>query len=149
MLLANTLNSIFSVLSAVGGIAISMWYLVPFTVPLGFIYFFLQRRFRQTSIEIQRMEAASRFVYLIWYTQCSLNISAPPISHMTAAIDGLDSLRAYNHCDEFRNALFRQIDYNNAEKLALKYGLMWISVTLEFVGDCFVALSFLGLTLAR
>ena len=67
-------------------IGIGSWPVLLVVLLLAIAYFFLQWYFRLGNVEIQRLESLSR---------------APPVSHLTATLDGLSSIRAYDRADDF------------------------------------------------
>lgn len=130
----NVANSFFTLLATLAGIGLGTWYIFLVILPVMSIYFSLQVYFRKTNIEIQRLEALSR---------------APPVSHLSATLSGLDTIRAFHRKVEFQGLSEKLIDYNNVEKYALRFANAWYGLRLDFLGACIVAFVYGGITITR
>ena len=90
--------------------------------------------YRPASIQMQRLEAASR---------------APIYSHLTETLEGAATIRAYNMTHPFKVANMNKIDRNNVDFIALRYCASWYGMSQDLVGALFVALSSIALILVR
>eukprot|EP01125_Pyxidicula_operculata_P005095 TRINITY_DN1865_c0_g2_i1.p1 TRINITY_DN1865_c0_g2~~TRINITY_DN1865_c0_g2_i1.p1 ORF type:complete len:1412 (-),score=393.26 TRINITY_DN1865_c0_g2_i1:115-4284(-) len=134
IILSSFLSIVFGVVASIVSLVFGVWYVIPLIVPIAIILYGFQIFYRKTNIEIQRMEASS---------------GAPPISTMTSVIEGIHSIRAFKQEPQFQQKIFTQLDYNNTEKYALRFGYVWFGLAVEYIGGVFVALVFFGISLAR
>eukprot|EP01125_Pyxidicula_operculata_P007658 TRINITY_DN2595_c0_g1_i5.p1 TRINITY_DN2595_c0_g1~~TRINITY_DN2595_c0_g1_i5.p1 ORF type:complete len:1233 (-),score=277.39 TRINITY_DN2595_c0_g1_i5:368-4066(-) len=124
----------FMVFTTLVGIGLGTWYILLVALPLVFVYIGVQVYYRSANIEVQRIEAITR---------------APPISLLSATLNGIDTIRAYKSSNRFIQICFKQIDNNNRVKFVQRYGTMWFGVLVDFVGACLILILFLGLSLVR
>jgi len=90
--------------------------------------------YRQTSIQVQRVEALSR---------------APIFSHFAETLEGAVTIRAFRMAPIFRVANMNKIDVNNVDFLGLRYCSMWFAITLDMLGAVTVAISLMAMVLVR
>jgi ABC-type multidrug transport system fused ATPase/permease subunit len=121
--LAQFLISLFNVLGIFASASFILPYISIAIVPLGLGYGFFQYYYRRTSIQIQRLEAASR---------------APIFSHFGESFRGASTLRAYGMQNTFINMCNYFIDYNTTEKFALRYTMNWFGIRLDLLGSALV-----------
>ncbi|KAL5292357.1 Sur family protein [Megaselia abdita] len=101
---------------------ITPWFLF-FTIPILALYYFVQKFYRNSSRELQRLE----------------NISASPIiSHFAETINGVVTIRAFNQEFNFTEALFRKLDQNSVAFIILNSSNRWLGISLDSLGGFIV-----------
>eukprot|EP01122_Echinamoeba_exundans_P001098 TRINITY_DN1103_c0_g2_i1.p1 TRINITY_DN1103_c0_g2~~TRINITY_DN1103_c0_g2_i1.p1 ORF type:complete len:1401 (+),score=489.68 TRINITY_DN1103_c0_g2_i1:230-4432(+) len=98
------------------------------------IFFFMQRIFQRTAIDIQRLEALSR---------------APIFSHLSETIEGASSIRAYGMQKKFVRANMNKVDTNLIDYLGLRYSTAWFGMRLDWLGTVIIVTTFLAIFLTR
>ncbi|XP_029434086.1 multidrug resistance-associated protein 1-like [Rhinatrema bivittatum] len=103
-------------------------------VPLGLLYFTIQRYYIASSRQIRRLDGASR---------------SPVISHFSESLLGASTIRAYSHQERFIN---QNRDVMN-ENLVCYYNNVisnrWLAIRLELLGSLMVFFAALFAVLAR
>ncbi|KAH0624906.1 hypothetical protein JD844_032807, partial [Phrynosoma platyrhinos] len=89
-------------------------------VPLGYLYFTIQRYYIASSRQIRRLAGASR---------------APIISHFSETLLGVSTIRAYGHEERF---IAQNKDVINENLLSGCIYCRWLAVRLEFLGNLMV-----------
>lgn len=97
---------------------VEVWFLAGI-VPLMIIYYFIQKFFRATSIELQRLDAVSK---------------SPVFSHFSECLSGVETIRAFRLQDRFAKSSDLKQDANNQAYWTLKHADEWLSVRLELIG---------------
>ena len=67
-------------------------------VPLMIVYFFLQKYYRRSYVELQRCDATSR---------------SPVYAHFSESLTGVETIRAFAFQEKFASKSDSQIDYNH------------------------------------
>ena len=67
-------------------------------VPLMVVYFFLQKYYRRSYVELQRCDATSR---------------SPVYAHFSESLTGVETIRAFAYQEKFASKSDSQIDYNH------------------------------------
>ena len=93
------------------------WLLIGF-VPLAAIFVVLFMLFRRTSREIKRIDNTTR---------------SPVFSHVTATVQGLPVLRAFDKTDYFRRTFEGYVDKNSLPLFMFFLSGRWFSVRLDFL----------------
>jgi len=128
------IHFIFALLGLFGSIATGTPYILIILAVGVFSFGALTLHYRKTSIQVQRIEALSR---------------APIFSHFAETLEGAAVIRAFRMAPIFKVANMNKIDVNNVDFLGLKYCAMWFSMTLDTLGACTVALSYIAMILVR
>ncbi len=97
MLLRYLLNSIFNVMAVLVVISVSTPIFTAVIVPVGLIYYFIQRFFVATSRQLRRLESITR---------------SPIYSHFGETVSGASTIRAYNQQKRFVEESENRVDYN-------------------------------------
>jgi ABC-type multidrug transport system fused ATPase/permease subunit len=95
--LQNVVDAYLQVLATLVIIAIVQYYNLIGIVPLCIVYYILQKVFRHTSREIQRIESVTR---------------SPVYAHLSETLNGLSTIRAYQKQKEFIKENHEKIDLN-------------------------------------
>jgi ABC-type multidrug transport system fused ATPase/permease subunit len=98
------------------------------------VFYFMQRIFQRTAIDIQRLEALSR---------------APIFSHLSETIEGASSIRAYGMQKKFVRANMNKVDTNLIDYLGLRYSTAWFGMRLDWLGTAIIVTTFLAIFLTR
>ena len=67
-------------------------------IPLMIVYFFLQKYYRRSYVELQRCDATSR---------------SPVYAHFSESLTGVETIRAFRYQERFASKSDSQIDYNH------------------------------------
>ncbi|KAI1286896.1 ATP-binding cassette sub-family C member 3 [Halotydeus destructor] len=101
------------------------FFLVPL-VPLGVLYYIVQRYYIMTARQLRRLESNSR---------------SPVFSHFTETVSGTTCIRAFQVEDDFNLECDRKNDINNATSILSVASSRWLSIRLEFLGNLIVLLA--------
>lgn len=128
------LHFMFALLGLFGSIATGTPYILIILAVAFASFGALTLHYRQTSIQVQRIEALSR---------------APIFSHFSETLEGAVTIRAFRMAHIFRVANMNKIDVNNVDFLGLRYCSTWFAMTLDTLGATTVALSYIAMILVR
>lgn len=92
-------------------------------VPLGLLYYFVQRFYICTSRQLKRLESISR---------------SPVYSHFQETISGCMVIRAYDVAKRFADESERRVDYNNQSYWPNVASNRWLGIRLDLVGNLLV-----------
>lgn len=113
------LRFLFLCLSAiVVNIIITPYFLVA-VIPILVIYYYIQKIFRCTSRQLQRLELSSK---------------SPIISHFNQTIDGLTTIRAFREQSMFCDKFFQLLDINNLCFLLVNSANCCLGIALDYLG---------------
>lgn len=90
-------------------------YFLLLALPLVAVYYAIQRFYRVSSRELQRLQAISR---------------GPILSHFHETLAGLSTIRAYGRQSVFTQHMFACIDLNNRADMFINVGNRWLSISL-------------------
>ncbi|KAK3084802.1 hypothetical protein FSP39_019339 [Pinctada imbricata] len=125
--LPNTLDSLqrvtLSCLSALVMNALGTPYFLIAAVPLVILYYCLQRFFRASSRELQRLDSVTK---------------SPLFSHFTETLSGLQTIRAFRAEKRFRMAAFAHINTNNTPFMFMHAINRWLGIRLDYLGSLLV-----------
>lgn len=97
---------------------ISLWSLVVAVVVVG-VFYVLQRFFRTSARELQRLESLAK---------------GPVVSHLTETLSGLATLRAFGQQRRFLATMHEHIDGHTASTLVLNSANRWLGTALDSLG---------------
>eukprot|EP01127_Copromyxa_protea_P009587 TRINITY_DN2277_c0_g1_i1.p1 TRINITY_DN2277_c0_g1~~TRINITY_DN2277_c0_g1_i1.p1 ORF type:complete len:1277 (+),score=324.69 TRINITY_DN2277_c0_g1_i1:241-3831(+) len=100
----------------------------------GYIYFKVQAYYRNTSIQMQRLESLSR---------------APLYSHFSETLQGVATIRAWHAEKRFLEENLTLIDKHNCDWYALKYASSWFGLFLYHIGNGMQAICFICIVCLR
>ncbi|OQR74446.1 multidrug resistance-associated protein 1-like [Tropilaelaps mercedesae] len=103
-------------------------------LPLGVIYYFVQKYYIATSRQLKRIESASR---------------SPVYVHFSETLTGCSSIRAYGAEQRFIALSNQKTDTNHSAYYPSLAASRWLSVRLEFLGYVIVFIAALLAALAR
>nr|XP_020732978.1 multidrug resistance-associated protein 4-like isoform X4 [Odocoileus virginianus texanus] len=114
-------------------VAVTPWIAIP-VIPLGIAFFFLQRYFSETSLDVKRLECATR---------------SPVFSHLASSLRGLWSIRAYKAEKSFQELFDAHQDLHSEAWFLLLTTSRWLAVYLDVICAVFVTVvAFVSLILA-
>lgn len=92
-------------------------------IPIGFIYYFIQRFYVATSRQLKRLESVSR---------------SPIYSHFGESITGTQTIRAYGVQNRFITESEAKVDFNQLCYYPSIIANRWLAVRLEMVGNLII-----------
>lgn len=89
-------------------------------IPIGILYYFIQRFYVATSRQLKRLESITR---------------SPIYSHFGESVTGASAIRAFNEQNRFINESEAKVDYNQLAYFPSITANRWLAVRLEIVGN--------------
>ncbi|XP_072203490.1 multidrug resistance-associated protein 1-like isoform X2 [Excalfactoria chinensis] len=127
------LNCTLDVVGTILVITFSSPLFIMVVIPLGYLYFIIQRYYIASSRQIRRLAGASH---------------SPVISHFTETILGGSTIRAFGHQDRFirknNDVVYENLVYFYNNVISNR----WLSVRLEFLGNLMVFFAALFVVMA-
>jgi len=114
------ITTVFQVLGAIGAIIIATkgTFIVPL-IPLGYVYYLVQKWFRKTSTELQRVT----------------NVANSPIfADFSQTLSGTSSIRAFGVQDGFFKKCKGSFDNMNASYVLVQLASYWLALRLDVMG---------------
>ena len=118
--LSSGISVIFAVLGSLGAIvaATKGTFMLPL-FPIGYIYWIIQKWFRKTSTELQRITSAA---------------SSPIFADFSQVLTGTSTVRAYGEKQRFFNKCQKSLDNHNASYNLVNLCNCWLSLRLDVLG---------------
>ncbi|KAI8119905.1 ATP-binding cassette sub-family C member Sur, partial [Lucilia cuprina] len=113
-------------------VIITPWFMVV-TIPVCLAYYAIQKFYRCSSRELQRIENAT---------------NSPVISHLSETIQGVTTIRAYNQESRFTEILFRRLEENTIAFTILNTSNRWLGISLDYLGGVIVFVAIVTALLA-
>uniref|UniRef100_A0A1A9WKE0 Uncharacterized protein n=1 Tax=Glossina brevipalpis TaxID=37001 RepID=A0A1A9WKE0_9MUSC len=108
-------------------VTITPWFIL-LTLPICVSYYVVQRFYRCSSRELQRIENAT---------------NSPIISHLAETIQGVTTIRAYNQESRFTEILFKRLEANTIAFTILTTSNRWLGISLDYLGGVIVFVTIL------
>merc|ERR1719204_745640 len=119
--LPGSLQSWLSTLfSFIGTIITVIWTFILVILPVGVVFFFVQRFYVSTSRQLKRLESISR---------------SPIYSHFGESLQGSSTIRAFGMEKEFINQSQALVDKNQVCYFPSIIANRWLAIRLEFLGN--------------
>ncbi|ODM88268.1 Multidrug resistance-associated protein 1 [Orchesella cincta] len=134
MFLRFLLNGIFNVLATLVVISVSTPIFTAVILPVGLLYYFIQRFYVATSRQLKRLESITR---------------SPIYSHFGETVSGASTIRAYNQQERFVQESEHRVDQNLMSYFCSVTANRWLQVRLETVGNTVVFFAALFAVLGR
>ncbi|XP_064624457.1 multidrug resistance-associated protein 1-like isoform X1 [Lineus longissimus] len=103
-------------------------------IPLGILYYFVQRFYICTTRQLKRIESVSR---------------SPVFSHFSESVVGASSIRAYKLQEEFKNKSDNLIDQNNMAFYPNVMSARWLGFNLDLIGNFVVLFTSMFAVIAK
>lgn len=103
-------------------------------LPIGLLYYFIQRFYVATSRQLKRLESVSR---------------SPIYSHFGETITGVQAIRAFGEQDRFIKESEHKVDTNQVCYYPSIISNRWLAVRLEMVGNLIILFAALFSVLAK
>ncbi|XP_071638106.1 multidrug resistance-associated protein 1 isoform X3 [Temnothorax longispinosus] len=103
-------------------------------LPIGAIYYFIQRFYVATSRQLKRLESVSR---------------SPIYSHFSESVTGAQIIRAYGVQEQFIHESENKVDFNQVCYFPSIIANRWLAVRLEMVGNLIIFFAALFAVLSR
>ncbi|XP_049277103.1 multidrug resistance-associated protein 1 isoform X3 [Anopheles funestus] len=133
-LIRSFLAQVFAVVATLVVISISTPIFAAVIVPIGILYYAVQRFYVATSRQLKRLESVSR---------------SPIYSHFGETIQGVQTIRAYSVQDRFITESDEKVDSNQLCYCPSIIANRWLAVRLEMVGNLIILFAGLFAVLGR
>ncbi|XP_035914951.1 multidrug resistance-associated protein 1 isoform X4 [Anopheles stephensi] len=133
-LIRSFLAQFFAVVATLVVISISTPIFAAVIVPIGVLYYAVQRFYVATSRQLKRLESVSR---------------SPIYSHFGETIQGVQTIRAYSVQDRFITESDERVDSNQLCYCPSIIANRWLAVRLEMVGNLIILFAALFAVLGR
>ncbi|XP_058451157.1 multidrug resistance-associated protein 1 isoform X4 [Malaya genurostris] len=133
-LVRSFLQMLFSVVATLVVITISTPIFSVVIIPIGILYYAVQRFYVATSRQLKRLESVSR---------------SPIYSHFGESIQGAQTIRAYNEQERFIEESESRVDFNQVCYFPSIIANRWLAVRLEMVGNLIILFAALFAVLGR
>nr|XP_021201313.2 multidrug resistance-associated protein 1 isoform X4 [Helicoverpa armigera] len=124
----------FEVLGTLFVISFSTPIFMAVILPIGFIYYVIQRFYVATSRQLKRLESVSR---------------SPIYSHFGESITGSSTIRAYGVSERFIEESERGVDHNQSCYYPSCIANRWLAIRLEMIGNLIIFFSAMFAVLNR
>nr|AAL85711.1 ABC transporter ABCC.8 [Dictyostelium discoideum] len=121
----------------VGSIIVIAWvspFIILAMVPVGALFYFIQKYYLNSSRELTRLEGVSR---------------SPIYAHFSETLAGVTTIRAFKDVARFVTENERLLDENQKCYYINISSNRWLAIRLEFLGACLVSCAVLYTVLAR
>ena len=126
--LSQGISTVFNVLGAIGAIiAATKGTLLAPLIPMGYIYYVIQKWFRKTSTELQRITSIA---------------NSPIFADFSQTISGTSTIRAYGSENRFFEKCKSSFDTMNASYILVQITNSWLGLRLDVLGGllaCMIA----------
>ncbi|EEB15150.1 multidrug resistance protein, putative [Pediculus humanus corporis] len=126
MTIRGWLTCFFSVLGMVVVVSYSSQWFIAVIIPIGILYYFIQRFYVATSRQLKRIESISR---------------SPIYSHFGETVTGVSTIRAYQAQQRFINESESKLDINQICYYPSLIANRWLAVRLETIGSLIIFFS--------
>ncbi|XP_046739576.1 multidrug resistance-associated protein 1 isoform X5 [Diprion similis] len=117
------IQTLFSAIGTVVAICYSTPLFAVVILPIGVIYYFVQRFYVATSRQLKRLESVSR---------------SPIYSHFGESVTGAPTIRAYGLQERFITESESRVDFNQVCYYPSVIANRWLAIRLEMVGNLII-----------
>ncbi|XP_060068351.1 multidrug resistance-associated protein 1-like [Ylistrum balloti] len=128
------LDCLFVVIGSLVVISYSTPFFMIIIVPVGFVYFLVQRFYIPTSRQLKRVESKTR---------------SPIYNHFSETLSGVSVIRAYNVQHKFIAESEMRVDLNQKYSFASFSSNRWLGFRLEFLGNLIIVAASLLSVISR
>ncbi|KYN22520.1 Multidrug resistance-associated protein 1, partial [Trachymyrmex cornetzi] len=132
--ISDTIYCLFEVIATLFVISYSTPIFIVVILPIGAIYYFIQRFYVATSRQLKRLESVSR---------------SPIYSHFSESVTGAQIIRAYGVQEQFIHESENRVDFNQVCYFPSIIANRWLAVRLEMVGNLIIFFAALFAVLGR
>ncbi|KAL0104449.1 hypothetical protein PUN28_017289 [Cardiocondyla obscurior] len=132
--ISDTIYCLFEVIATLVVISYSTPIFIVVILPIGAIYYFIQRFYVATSRQLKRLESVSR---------------SPIYSHFSESVTGAQIIRAYGVQEQFIHESENRVDFNQVCYFPSIIANRWLAVRLEMVGNLIIFFAALFAVLGR
>ncbi|XP_076374474.1 multidrug-Resistance like Protein 1 isoform X2 [Megalopta genalis] len=132
--ISDSIYCLFEVIATLVVISFSTPIFVAVIIPIGVIYYFVQRLYVASSRQLKRLESVSR---------------SPIYSHFSESVSGAQIIRAFGVQDRFILESENRVDFNQICYYPSIIANRWLAVRLEMVGNLIIFFSALFAVLSR
>ncbi|XP_017782317.1 PREDICTED: multidrug resistance-associated protein 1 isoform X1 [Nicrophorus vespilloides] len=134
MLLSSLIKQFYAVIATLFVISYTTPKFAAVIVPIGIIYYFIQRFYVATSRQLKRLESVSR---------------SPIYSHFGESVTGAVAIRAFGEEARFISESEAKVDFNQICYHPSIIANRWLAVRLEMVGNLIILFAALFVVLGR
>ncbi|XP_011264384.1 multidrug resistance-associated protein 1 isoform X2 [Camponotus floridanus] len=132
--ISDTIYCLFEVIATLFVISYSTPIFIVVILPVGAVYYFIQRFYVATSRQLKRLESVSR---------------SPIYSHFSESVTGAQLIRAYGVQEQFIRESENRVDFNQVCYYPSIIANRWLAVRLEMVGNLIIFFAALFAVLGR
>ncbi|KAG7197439.1 hypothetical protein KM043_013293 [Ampulex compressa] len=132
--ISDSIYCLFEVIATLVVISLSTPIFTVIIVPIGAVYYFIQRFYVATSRQLKRLESVSR---------------SPIYSHFSESVTGAQTIRAYGVQERFIHESESRVDFNQVCYYPSIIANRWLAVRLEMVGNLIIFFAALFAVLGR
>ncbi|XP_014486459.1 PREDICTED: multidrug resistance-associated protein 1 isoform X2 [Dinoponera quadriceps] len=132
--ISDTIYCLFEVIATLVVISYSTPIFIAVILPIGALYYFIQRFYVATSRQLKRLESVSR---------------SPIYSHFSESVTGAPIIRAYGVQEQFIHESESRVDINQVCYYPSIIANRWLAVRLEMVGNLIIFFAALFAVLGR
>ncbi|CAH0555484.1 unnamed protein product [Brassicogethes aeneus] len=134
MTIRGWITCFFSVIGTLVVISYTTPLFILVIIPIGLLYYFIQRFYVATSRQLKRLESVSR---------------SPIYSHFGESITGAQAIRAFGQEDRFITESERKVDNNQVCYYPSIISNRWLAVRLEMIGNLIILFAALFAVLGK
>jgi ATP-binding cassette subfamily C (CFTR/MRP) protein 1 len=129
-----TLVQSFRAISILVVIGIDTPFVLLIILPIGVIYYLVQKLYIPTSRQLRRIESTTR---------------SPIYTHFSETLSGVTTIRAYGTVDKFVEESNKRVDENHSSSYLAVIISRWLALRLEFLGNSIIFVNALYAVLSR